>query len=85
MAAGFQHGGTCLDYRCRIRDVLQHFQASDNIVLARMLAVLCQLLDGDLPIIHVHAALHAMQPRDREGRLAHVDAGNMGPTLGHAL
>src|SRR5690554_4526199 len=56
-----QHGGTRLDDRGRVRNVFQHFQAGNGIILAGVFRVPGKLLDGGLAVVHLHTGFHAVQ------------------------
>src|SRR5690554_5922119 len=85
VAARAQHGRARLDDRARVRNVLQHFQAGDGVVLAGMFRVPGQLFDGGLAVVHLHTGFHAVQPSYVQRGFAHVDAGYVGTTQGHAF
>ena len=63
--------------------MLQHFQATDDIEMLRLIRG--KILGGALQVLHVHPGFQLVQPGHRQRGFPHVDAGDPGPALGHGL
>ena len=83
LPAGFDQGGAGTDDRGWVRHVFQHFQTGHHVILTG--ALFGNLFCRGLQVFHGHAGLFRMNTGHSQWRFAHVDAGHLGATAGHAF